>query len=65
MNTPIKYFPRLQEINRAKINLNGVIKQTPLQKNFNLSDEFGANILLKREDLQIVRSYTCTMSCLA
>lgn len=30
---------------------------TPLQKNINLSDEFHANILLKREDLQVVRSY--------
>lgn len=57
MNPSSNYFPRLQDINRAKINLNGVIMQTPLQKNINLSDEFGANILLKREDLQIVRSY--------
>jgi threonine dehydratase len=47
----------LQDINRAKINLNDVILQTPLQKNLNLSDEFQANILLKREDLQVVRSY--------
>ncbi len=52
-----KYFPQLQDINRAKINLNEVILQTPLQKNLNLSDEFQANILLKREDLQVVRSY--------
>jgi threonine dehydratase len=52
-----KYFPHLQNINRAKINLNEVIMHTPLQQNLNLSDEFGANILLKREDLQVVRSY--------
>jgi len=57
MDTNQKYFPRLQDINRAKINLLDVILQTPLQKNLNLSDEFGANILLKREDLQVVRSY--------
>jgi threonine dehydratase len=57
MNPEQKYFPRLQDINRAKINLNDVILQTPLQKNLNLSDEFHANILLKREDLQVVRSY--------
>ncbi|MDO8952128.1 MAG: threonine ammonia-lyase [Draconibacterium sp.] len=57
MDTKTKYFPRLQDINRAKINLNDVILQTPLQKNLNLSDEFHANVLLKREDLQIVRSY--------
>lgn len=54
---PDNYFPQLQNINKAKINLNGVILHTPLQKNLNLSDEFQANILLKREDLQIVRSY--------
>ncbi|MCY1719865.1 threonine ammonia-lyase [Prolixibacteraceae bacterium Z1-6] len=52
-----KYFPKLQDINRAKITLNGIILQTPLQKNLNLSDEFQANVFLKREDLQIVRSY--------
>jgi len=53
----MNYFPQLQNITRAKINLNGVILHTPLQKNLNLSDEFEANILLKREDLQVVRSY--------
>ncbi len=51
------YFPQLKDISKAKINLNGVVLHTPLQKNLNLSDEFGANILLKREDLQVVRSY--------
>ena len=57
MNSTGKYFPQLENITKAKINLNDVILQTPLQKNLNLSDEFQANILLKREDLQIVRSY--------
>lgn len=57
MNSTLKYFPALQDVTRAKINLNKVITQTPLQKNLNLSDEFQANVLLKREDLQIVRSY--------
>lgn len=57
MNSEQKYFPRIQDINQAKINLRDVIMQTPLQKNLNLSDEFQANILLKREDLQVVRSY--------
>lgn len=56
MNT-MNYFPQLKNITRAKINLNDVILQTPLQKNLNLSDDFEANILLKREDLQVVRSY--------
>lgn len=52
-----KYFPQLQNINKAKINLEDIVLHTPLQKNLNLSDEFGANIHLKREDLQVVRSY--------
>ena len=52
-----KYFPQLQNIIKAENYLKDVILQTPLQKNLNLSDEFEANILLKREDLQIVRSY--------
>ncbi len=39
------------------MNLNEIVLQTPLQKNLNLSEEFQANIFLKREDLQIVRSY--------
>ncbi len=52
-----KYFPQLQNINQAKININDIVLHTPLQKNLNLSDEFEANILLKREDLQVVRSY--------
>ena len=51
------YFPQLQDITNAKINLNDIVLQTPLQKNLNLSEEFHASILLKREDLQIVRSY--------
>ena len=52
-----KYFPQLKNITLAKHNLNEIVLQTPLQKNLNLSEEFDANILLKREDLQLVRSY--------
>jgi threonine dehydratase len=57
MNTTKTYFPKLQDITKAKINLNDVVLKTPLQQNLNLSEEFQANILLKREDLQAVRSY--------
>ncbi len=57
MDTTKSYFPKLEDITRAKINLNDVVLQTPLQKNLNLSEEFEANIILKREDLQVVRSY--------
>jgi threonine dehydratase len=55
--TEIKYFPQLHNITRAKITLNEVALHTPLQQNQGLSEEFKANILLKREDLQTVRSY--------
>lgn len=57
MNNTNNYFPQLRDITNAKINLNDVIQKTPLQKNLNLSEEFHATVLLKREDLQIVRSY--------
>lgn len=51
------YFPDLKDIMTAKHTLNEILLPTPLMKNRNLSDRFGANILLKREDLQMVRSY--------
>lgn len=41
----------------AKHLLNEIIIPTPLMKNRNLSEHYEANILLKREDLQMVRSY--------
>ncbi|MBK0369960.1 threonine ammonia-lyase IlvA [Flavobacterium agrisoli] len=45
------------EIQLASEQLKGVVSLTPLTQNLNLSDEFDATILLKREDLQMVRSY--------
>lgn len=57
MTSENKYFPKLQNITLAKQNLTDIVEHTPLQKNLNLSEEFGANIYLKREDLQTVRSY--------
>lgn len=46
-----------EEIMHAKKQLYGVVQATPLAENMNLSEEFGATVLLKREDLQVVRSY--------
>ena len=46
-----------KEIILAKNQLEGVVQATPLNENMNLSQEFDATILLKREDLQVVRSY--------
>ena len=51
------YFPSLQSINRAKLTLNEILTTTPLAPNMNLSEQTGARVFLKREDLQIVRSY--------
>ncbi|MEO0897982.1 MAG: threonine ammonia-lyase [Bacteroidota bacterium] len=48
---------RLSDVQRARYNIQGVVHPTLLAKNFRLSQQFEANILLKREDLQIVRSY--------
>ena len=45
------------EIVKAKTLLDGIVQTTPLAESMNLSDEFDASILLKREDLQVVRSY--------
>ena len=57
MQTTEIYFPSLENIKAAAINLEGVAYKTPLNKNSTFSTEFGANVLFKREDLQVVRSY--------
>lgn len=45
------------EIKLAQEKLKAVVARTPVSKNINLSEEFSANIFLKRKDLQVVRSY--------
>ncbi|WP_232074108.1 threonine ammonia-lyase [Spirosoma aureum] len=50
-------FPDLDTIYLAAERLRGIVAHTPLQENINLSDRYGANVFLKREDLQVVRSY--------
>jgi len=45
------------DINAAYEVLKSVVLKTPLQFHRKLSEKFGAEIYLKREDLQIVRSY--------
>lgn len=44
-------------INAAHYTLKSVVLKTPLQYHHKLSERFGAEIYLKREDLQVVRSY--------
>jgi len=47
----------LGEIKKAKENLRGVVKMTPLQLSERLSKKYQADIYLKREDWQKVRSF--------
>jgi threonine dehydratase len=47
----------IENVYKAKMRLKGVAQHTPLMSNYNLSEEYGCNLFLKREDLQIVRSY--------
>lgn len=47
----------LEDIIKAGQALKGIINKTPLQRNDILSEKFDCNVYLKREDLQIVRSF--------
>ncbi len=53
----MSYFPSITDVAQAKHTLAAILSSTPLVKNLALSERYGANIILKREDLQIVRSY--------
>jgi len=44
-------------VEEAREALRGIVKETPLQFHRGLSEKFGAKVYLKREDLQVVRSY--------
>lgn len=57
MNQKTQQKITLESVKQAAEILKDVAIKTPLQKNLNLSSKFDANILLKREDLQQVRSY--------
>lgn len=51
------YYPQISEIIKAGRRVQDVVKATPLIKSRNLSNRYQADILFKREDLQMVRSY--------
>ncbi len=53
----IKDLAEIKAVKKAQERLKGVATWTPLSLNHNISAEFQANIYLKREDLQEVRSY--------
>jgi threonine dehydratase len=57
MKTTTTYFPTLENVQTAREKLASVISPTPLMQNINRSEKHAANIWLKREDLQVVRSY--------
>ena len=47
----------LLDFNAAALRLKKVVHRTQLQRNTHLSKKYDCNIFLKREDLQVVRSY--------
>ena len=56
MNTT-KYLPTTEAVDHAATVLSEILEPTPFKRNNNLSDIYDAEVYLKREDLQIVRSY--------
>jgi len=48
---------KIWDVMEAKLSFWEIIKSTPLEKSYRLSKQYDANIYLKREDTQIVRSY--------
>ena len=53
----VKYFPTVENIDQASTVLSEILEPTPFQKNADLSVKYNADVFLKREDLQVVRSY--------
>ncbi|WP_103865322.1 threonine ammonia-lyase IlvA [Aquimarina sp. I32.4] len=51
------YFPQLEDIQKAASTIKEVAMVTPLMNSIRYSRRYEANVLLKREDLQRVRSY--------
>jgi threonine dehydratase len=45
------------DFNKAVQRLKPVVNRTPLAFSINLSGKYGCNVYLKREDMQVVRSY--------
>ncbi len=51
------YLPSVDSVVTAAKILDEIIEPTPMTPNADLSEKYGAEVYLKREDLQIVRSY--------
>ncbi|WMI69545.1 threonine ammonia-lyase IlvA [Mangrovimonas sp. YM274] len=56
-NTTTTYFPTLEAVKMAAEKLQSVVYRTPLTSNMFYSRGLRSDILFKREDLQLVRSY--------
>lgn len=54
---PLDMLIKLANIYQARVRLKGVAETTPLLYSPRLSDQFDCQVYLKREDLQVVRSY--------
>ncbi len=52
-----EYFPSTSDIEAAEKTLSEILEPTPMMRNPNLSEKYEAEVYLKREDLQMVRSY--------
>lgn len=48
---------QVKDILKAHQNVKDVVAHTPAQRNDRLSERYECNIYLKREDLQVVRSF--------
>lgn len=57
MSDTEKYFPALTDVMAAQNVLAELLNPTALMLNRNLSEQYDATVMLKREDLQVVRSY--------
>lgn len=57
MDDQKKYFPALGDVMAAEHTLGEILSPTPLIHNRTLSERYVAEVMLKREDLQVVRSY--------
>jgi threonine dehydratase len=57
MTTNTPYLPASIDVAAAAHRLREVVRQTPLQYSHSLSRRFQCHVYLKREDLQVVRSY--------
>ena len=49
--------PTASDVESAALRLREVVAPTPVERSARLSDRVGGEVLLKREDLQVVRSY--------